>query len=146
MKKLITATMIIISLSVQAQPYLSTGLNSKSFTTGIGLLADKMDISISYKLPFLNKEQAKIFSFSIGRQILLTHNDEDNYSITPAIGYAECRYSRFDNNLKETKMRTTNALYSVEIGKDAYMGRFYLKGLYCKKAFVEVGMRVFVGR
>jgi hypothetical protein len=146
MKKLLTASMIIISFSVHAQLYLATGLTTKGLTAAIGILTDKTDISIGYKMPMLSKENPHILNFMIGRQILITHDEGDNYSITPAIGYAECHYSKFDDKLNETKMRTTNAIYSVELGKDAYLGRFYAKGVYCKKPFMEVGLRFFVGR
>jgi hypothetical protein len=146
MKKLLTASMIIISFSVHAQLYLATGATTKGLTAHVGILVDKIDIALGYKMPMLSKENPHILNVMIGRQILLTHDEGDNYSITPAIGYAESKYSTFDSKLNETKMRTTNAIYSVELGKDAYLGRFYLKGVYCKKAFMEVGMRFFVGR
>ena len=146
MKKLIILAAIIFSYSLQAQPYLSTSLNQKSFTTAVGILASNVDLAIAYKLPFLNKEEAKILSFTIGRQLLLTNNYEDNYSITPALGFATMSYSTFDSRYNETKHKDGTAIYSLELGKDAYIGRFFVKTVYSKKLFAEIGMRVFVNR
>ena len=146
MKKTLFTLAMFYALSSYSQPFLSTGITSKGISYNIGILSSKFETSIGIKMPILSTENATIFNFQIGRQILLTHKEEDNYSLTLKVGYAELKYKTFDSSWKETKVRTTKPIYSVELGKDAYIGRVFIKAWYCKNTFIEIGMRVFTNR
>jgi hypothetical protein len=146
MKTILFSLMLIISFGLQAQPYLSTGVLSKGVAAHLGILAGKIDISAGVKFPLMSVENPTVLDLTVGRQILLTNHDADNYTATPAIGIASSKYNTFDYRMKQTLHTDTKAIYSLEIGKDAYLGRFYLKAWHCGNNYIEIGMRYFVSR
>ena len=137
----ITILILIISLNVHAQPYLSTGI-TKGVSVRAGILYEQLDINAGVKYPLTNITNPSIYSLQIGRQLLLTHNEFDNYSLTPSLGIASLKYSVFDEKYNRTYIHETKALYSIELGKDAYLGRVFIKNWYCKQNYLEIGMRV----
>ncbi len=136
--------LVASTLTVYSQPYLSTGITAKGITGRIGILSDVVDISVGMKMPILNREALTIRDFSLGKRILLSHEESDNYSITPSIGYAEVKYESFDYKGDATRNLSTHSIYAIELAKDSYCGRFYLKGTYCTKPYLEFGLKFFI--
>lgn len=148
--KLITA-IIIISLNGHAQGF--AGLFATNNGVGIqaGFLASKIDVNASLKFPLADLTSPTIYSLSIGRQLLITQKEADNYSITPSIGIAYTQvkdFTAYDQNpyIAPTNVNEVHTIYSLEAGKDAYLGRVYVQANYCKIFYVNVGMRIFFNR
>ena len=139
----IILAILIISIQVNAQSFLGVSILTKGVGVQIGTLAHKIEISAGVKFPQINQEQHTIYNLSLGKMILLTKHEEDNYSITTSIGIANYKFSSFDAKAERTIHSSIKSIYGLELGKDAFMGRVYVRGLYCANAYLEVGMKIF---
>ena len=160
-KKMITLIiMILLWCNAFSQGYLSTSILNKGIAANIGFLTDKTDINFGVQLPLTDKTIPTIYHIEVGRMINLTHNDGGNdYSITPSIGAALSNKKEVvpANTFREEygkifpyeslkTVTNTSAYYSLELGKDAYLGRVFLKTVYCGNIYYSVGMRLFLNR
>jgi len=150
-KQTIAIVLMAISLfladNVFSQPFLSMGAGDKGIQFQLGVLNEGTEITFSYKTPMTKNDVAKIASLSFGKQILLSNREEDNYSLTPSIGMANYRVKDFskydageDNIIQVSQFKP---VYSIELGKDAYMGRMFISASYCRNPYFVVGFKVF---
>jgi len=150
MKKITTALFVIMSLSATAQPFLGLGLNNRGGSIQLGILAQGIEITAAYKTPFSRTDVPSVASLSIGKQILLSNKEDDNYSITPAIGFASYRmkdFTKYDQGSDEIiQVSEFKPIYGIEVGKDSYMGRVFISASYCKSAWFGIGVKVFTNR
>ena len=145
-----TFLLLLISTSSFAQPFLGLGVTNQGANFHLGVLAGSIEITAGYKMPFNSNDVAKIASLQIGKQILLSNNDQDNYSITPSIGYANYRVQDFAAYNNDPSGKTGPSLISefrpiagVEVGKDSYMGRVFVSANYCKGMYYGIGIKMF---
>ena len=114
----------------------------------------------------MQADKPNVLSITIGKQILITNYEEDNYSITPTIGYGYLKwkdFSKYDAAVYPT--RDTSAIprggplpivddeimeitalrpvFGIEVAKDSYMGRIGLTANWCKEFYFGINMRVF---
>ena len=146
--KLITL-LLIISLPCFGQPYLLMGGTNNGVQLGIGTLSDKVDIQVRYQLQLFNLEAPKILSFTVGRQINLTNNEEDNLSITPSVGYGYFRskdFSQYDTHDKIINSESFKPMFGVEVGKDWFMGRACITYSYSDRNYIGGTIRYFFSR
>jgi hypothetical protein len=151
MKKLLPLLTVIICLSTAiaavAQPFLGLALNDKGGTVQLGVLANGIDITAAYKTPFTKNDVAKIASLSIGKQLLLSHKEEDNYTITASFGFANYRvkdFTKYDAGSDDiTQVNELHPMYGLEVGKDSYMGRVFISASYCKGMTYGIGIKMF---
>lgn len=152
MKKLqVLTAIIIISFNVHAQGYGGVFISNKGAGAQMGFLAGNIDLCSSVQYPLINLKSPTVYSLSAGTMLLLTHNEADNFSITPAIGVAVYRihsFTAYENDSKAAIPVTTtvNTFYSLQIGKDAYLGRMFIQANYCKNFYVTAGMKVSFNR
>lgn len=149
MKTLIV--LLLISFPTFAQPYLSIGLQNKGFNMSAGILADKIDAQISFKTPLTSAEESKQLSATIGRMILISQKDDNNYSFTPSIGAAWVKstdFTEYDLNPNKGPVEVVKfkAVYGLELGKDAHIARISLTVRYVDRLYWGVNMRVFFNR
>jgi hypothetical protein len=143
--------LLLISLPTFAQPYFGIGLQNKGFNMCTGILADKIDAQINFKTPLTSAEESKQLSATIGRMILVSQNDDNNYSFTPSVGMAWLKstdFTEYDLNPNKGPVDVIKfkAVYALEIGKDAHIGRISLTARYVDRLYWGVNMRVFFGR
>ncbi len=159
-KVIVFMAMILLWCNAFSQGYIGTSLMNKGIGATAGILAGKADISFNVQFPLTELTVPTILSLSVGRMINLTNNDEgNNYSLTPAFGIATSKvkrivaagqmnkefYDRFSHETLET-IRKVSTYYSLEVGKDAYLGRVFLRSVYCGNIYYSVGMRLFLTR
>lgn len=145
-----TFLLLLISAASFGQPFLGLGVTNQGANIQLGVFAGSIEVTGAYKLPFSRNDVAKIASLQIGKQILLSHNDQDNYSITPSIGYANYRVQDFAAYNNDPTGKTGISLINefrpiagVEVGKDSYMGRVFLSANYCKGMYYGIGIKMF---
>jgi hypothetical protein len=153
MKTFILFTGLIISLSAISQPYIGLQAGNKGVAAEFGFLANKIEIAVAAKTPLSNTDVPTLLSITVGKQFLLTQKEEDNYSFTTSIGFANYRVSDFTAyNADPTgqagivKISAIKPFYGMELGKDAYLGRVYIKAQYCGGAYYSLGMKMFFNR
>ena len=153
------ALMIILYCNAFSQGYLSTSVMKKGVAGSIGFLADKVDISFSLQFPLTDKLAPTIYSLSVGRMLNITNEEEDNFTITPAIGLSVLnkievvaantfseKYGQYFPYEMFKNANEIKAYYSLEVGKDAHMGRVFIKTVYVDKVYCSLGMRLFLNR
>ena len=149
-KKMITLmVMILLWCNAFSQGYLSTSVMKNGVAANIGFLSGKTDINFGLQFPLTEITTPAIYHFEVGRMINLTHNDKGNdYSITPSIGAALLNRKEVVSKPYEylKTVSKTSAYYSLELGKDAYLGRVFIKTVYCGEIYPSVGMRLFLNR
>ena len=150
---ILTLLVAVSTVALFAQPFLGLGITNKGANFQAGALVKGFELTGAYRLPLTSNETAKIASLSIGKQILLSHNEQDNYSITPSLGYANCRYQDFEAYNADptgrtgiTQVNEFKPIYGIEIGKDSHLGRVYLSANYCGAAYFGAGIKMFLYR
>jgi len=151
MKHLFLMMSLFIAFSLKAQPFLSMTGTTKGVGFSIGFLDQQSGIEFSsgYHVPVLRADLPWLFNISVGKRILLSHKEEDNFTITPSIGYADYSVKDFSQYEEEgehpiVKIKEIRAIYKIELGKDWHLGRVYITANYCKNVFWGVGLRAFI--
>ena len=148
-KMLCLLAMILLWCNAFSQGYLSTYVMRNGVAANIGFLTGKTDINFGVQFPLTEITTPAIYHIGVGRIINLTNHEEGNdYSITPSIGAALLNRKEVVTKPYEylKTVSKTSAYYSLELGKDAYLGRVFLKTVYCENIYYSVGMRLFLNR
>ena len=153
------ALMIILYCNAFSQAYLGTSVMKNGVAGNIGFLADKVDISFGLQFPLTDKLVPTIYSLSVGRMLNITNEEEDNFTITPAIGLsvlnkievvpANTFSEKYGQYFPYEMFKSSNSIkpyYSLEVGKDAHLGRVFIKTVHCGKIYPSFGMRLFLNR
>ena len=146
--KQILIPLILFSTSLNAQ-YIGVGISNKGACFYAGIVSEGIEVGIAHKVPLFSQETPTITSLQVGRAILLTNYDEDNYSITPSVGIAHYKvkdFKDFDNGGDIIEIAEVKPLFNLELSKDAYMGRMFLSATFCKTVYYSIGMKVFFNR
>jgi hypothetical protein len=140
--------LLLISSIAGAQTFIGLSAGSNGAGVSVGYLsAPGIEVSAGYSMPLISAEKPHVFYAAIGKQLLLTQNEEDNFSITPSVGIAHSSrkdFTEYDKGGPILTIENTKPLYSIEIGKDWYHGRLFVSGSYCGVFSVSVGMRAFI--
>lgn len=152
MKKLLVSIGLFTVIAAKAQPFASFTTNTKNVGLSIGYLEEQSGIEVStgYHVPVLRTDRPWIFDLSLGKRILLSQNEKDNFSITPSIGYAQYSikdFSAYDNEKEGgdiKQIKEIRPVYKLELGKDWHLGRLYISANYCKSPFLGIGIRAFI--
>lgn len=128
-----------------SQGYLSFNYSSNGTGVRLGYLND-VQISLGYQTPLLSAENANIADLSVGKRILLTNNDEDNFSVTPTVGVGFISYkdfTKYDQGGEIESVKKVVPVYGLELGKDWYIGRLFIHANYANKFYYGIGIRAF---
>ena len=140
---------ILFSFKTHAQ-YVGIGGGNKGVTFNAGILADGIQIEASYRTPFLSNEKPTVMSLTIGREILLSNYEEDNFSVTPFIGGASLKYKDFSEYnyppYKIISISEIKPMYGIELGKDWHVGRLFVSANHCGSISYTVGIKTFLNR
>lgn len=155
---IVLIAMLIIYSNTFSQGYLSTAILNKGIEARLGYLGERIGISAGVQMPITQVEAPTIFSLAIERAIYFS-SEENGYCLTPSFGVAGIKRKQFvpaGQYVKEydrvfeydtyQKVTDIKPYYSLEIGKDAHLGRFFVKGVYSGGMFYAVGMRLFFGK
>ncbi|MEP7142546.1 MAG: hypothetical protein ABI707_06735 [Ferruginibacter sp.] len=140
---------LLVSKSLQAQPFLSIKGTTEGAGTSIGYLESVSGIGITagYNIPVLKTSLPAILYISMGKQFLLSHREKDNLSLTLSIGYAHYSVKDFSNYDKDyehgeiIQIKKVKPIYGLELGKDWYLGRLFLSADYCGGAIFGAGVK-----
>jgi len=152
-KIILIIVMCFIYITSFAQPYIGMLATNKGVGFQIGVLSESggLELSAASNMPLLSNTTPTILSINIGKQFLLTKNDDDNYSITPSVGFSSYNYKNFTEYDKIPRgdiiqVSEIKPIYRIEIGKDSYLGRVFVSANYCKGFYYGVGMKFFFYR
>ncbi|CAN5376017.1 hypothetical protein BH11BAC3_BH11BAC3_19060 [soil metagenome] len=152
MKQLLLLACLLAATLIKAQPFLSFSTTTNGIGLSAGFLEPQSGIEIAtgYNMPVLSATKPHLFIMQAGKRILLTQNEEDNFTITPTIGYANYTMKDLSNYYgKEAtgtreKIKQIKAIVGLELGKDWYLGRLFINANYCGTAFYGLGIRAFI--
>ena len=153
MKHLLTTLTLLMCLTTFAQPFITIGLSNKGFTPQLGIHSNGVIFTLATKLPLTHTDVPVIHSFTIGKEFLLSHADEDNYTIGLHAGPALYRvkdFTKYDADptglTPIVQVSRFKMMFSVELGKDSYMGRWFIYANYCGAPFFGAGVKAFFYR
>lgn len=152
MKKLFLSIGLFSVVATKAQTFVSFTTTTKNAGLSIGYLeeASGIELSTGYNVPVLRNDRPWLFSLTLGKRVLLSQNETDNFSITPSIGYALYSvkdFSAYENDKEGGDIKQVKEIrpfYKLELGKDWYLGRLFISANYCKRPFYGVGIRAFI--
>ena len=149
-KRKLLAVILIISLNVplqaQKQLYIGGSFMSNGAGLNVGVKKSNAVLEVGYNNPLTRSDVATLVYSKIGVELNLTRKEQDNLTLTPFIGvsgYFLDDFSKYDNDGSITRIKTVKPYYSLELGKDWYMGRLFVNAGYCGGSFFGVGMKVF---
>lgn len=150
MKTLLFISALLISISTLSQPFISLGATNRGIEFQFGILAAPIEFTIIKLQSLLKNNAPSVLSVSLGKQFLLTRNEQDNYSVTPAIGIAQYKVKDYGpynadplGNTEPLIIADLKAYYRIELGKDSYMGRVFISATYCKGMIYGIGLKMF---
>lgn len=147
-QKLFVLTILLISLNVNAQPFLGMGMQNKGVNFSAGVLAKNLELQANYKMPLTSAIEPTILSITAGAFIPITRYDEDNYSITiqAGAGFRKYRTYKEETNSVSDAIKDIKPLLGIELGKDSYLGRAIISVKYCNEIYYSIGFRCFFNR
>jgi hypothetical protein len=148
-RKIITVIILLVMLLLCfadsfAQGFIGIAATNKGVPVSIGVLAEKVEIKGTVIRPF--KYKPFVSALTLGCQINITDYGKDNFSITPSIGYSNVRwkdFSQYDSKDIITQVNEFHPAYGLELGKDLFLGRFYLSGNYYNSFYLSVGIKAY---
>lgn len=148
-KKKITLSLLILilSLNVNAQPFAGIEAGTKGAGVNIGYLGNGLEIKAGTNMSLYRATTPALFYASLGYQIKLTNNEEDNWSVLPSAGYTYSSYEDFtayNNGGEIIKITEFKPKYSLELGKDKHIGRIYINANYAGYTFYNIGIRAYI--
>lgn len=152
-EKTLLAIIILIGfnlpLQAQIQPYIGIGF----YTNGIGLNLGAVENNVCYEVglhkPLVYNDVPTLIYGKVGYEINLSGKEKDNFTITPSLGissYMVNDYVNYEHDGSVIKVKSIKSYYSLELGKDWFMGRLFINGGYCGNAFFGAGMKIFFNR
>ena len=127
-----------------SQGFIGIAASNKGIPISIGVLAKKVEIKAGYIRQY--PKYPSVSSLTLGYQINISDYEKDNYSITPSIGYSNVRwedFSRYKNDDLIIQVNEFHPAYGMELGKDLFLGRFYLSGNYYNSFYLSVGIKAY---
>ena len=145
MKKILVATLIIASFSAQCQVNFGVqAITSASVGISFSYLSKNAVLSLGYKTSFISAITPSIVSANFGYQINLSNWDEDNYCVTPSFGVAHYAVKKLLPKNGVEQISSFHPIYSIELGKDLYLGRFIATINYCNGFYAGVGIKAYL--
>lgn len=136
---------ILITVNTYSQPFASFEGTTKGFAMTIGVQTPEgIQIAGGYNVSITKADVPDLFYGNVGYNILLTRNDEDNFSLTPTIGAAHSSVQVFDAKDNSTTVKGIKPIFGLELGKDWNMGRLFVSANYCGRAYYGIGIKAFI--
>lgn len=142
-KGILPIILLLVTVPSFSQPYVGMGLQNKGAFGTIGYIAQTIDLNAQYKFPLTSATESSIFSVTVGKQFNLSHKDEDNFVLTPLVGIGFLKYGVVNKENTIIVNQSIKAVYGLEIGKDAYMGRISAFVRYVDKWYYGLSMIIF---
>lgn len=148
MKHLFLIILILFSFSATAQLYAGFQITGVSAEVSAGYLSKpNIQIEIGARGFPKNSQKPWLVFIATGYMIPLTnYEQENNFSLTPSIGYGKRTKTTVFDDIKggvETVV-SYNPFLSLQAGKDAKgIGRAIVTVAYCKTFYYGVGIKAF---
>jgi len=143
---IIAALLLCFADNLFSQPYLGLSVGNKGMNYQLGIKADNLDFKFDYKLPMSRNDVAKVLSFQIGKQFLLTHNESDNLSLTTSLGYGWRKWKDFtewDKGGEVILASDFKPVYQIELMKQWDCGCLLVNYAYCGLNYFTIGFKFF---
>jgi hypothetical protein len=131
MKTIITAICLLIGITTQAQ-FFGIGFTNKGFNVNAGILAGGFEINLQHDHT-IKSFQPSFTSLSLGSQILITHDEIDNISLTPSVGGAWIKrmdLTEYEKGGQIVYISKPGITAALELGKDIHDGRLSIHSRY----------------
>lgn len=144
--KIILLFLLMITLTSKSQvndkqpDYISAGIGVGNVVYGnLSYTHHNTGLQLSgiFNQPFSSTEKPILWVAALGLQIPITNFDENNYHITPQIGYAKLRTKDDNSNL----FKKDSWYYGLELCKYAEQGVLFLQANYTTQTYVTFGIR-----
>lgn len=150
---LISVALLIINCAAFGQtiPFIGWSFSDKDYVPIVGTMIGKNEISLSYKFPMFDANiKPHVAALKYGRMILLTVNDDDNFSITPSAGiglYSIKDFSKYDADPTGmtgiSKSTHFKPIVGASLARDMFVWRWEISANYCQGFYCTLGFRVF---
>ena len=146
MKQILLMVCILITVNTYSQPFASFEGTTKGFVMTVGFQSPEgIQIAAGYNVSITKANVPDLFYGNVGYNILLTQNDEDNFSLTPTIGAAHSSVQTFTIDDKYiSTVKGIKPIYGLEFGKDWHMGKLFVSANYCGRAYYGIGIKAFI--
>lgn len=149
-RKIITFIVIAITIllcfadNLFSQSFIGFYAGNKGLNLQGGAIVSNIEIKGSYQQGI--KPYANIGTVQVGYQILVTDYEQDNYSVTPSIGYGYFKvkdFSQYDKTGSIINKEGGRPVYGIEVGLDKFLGRYFISGNYCNGLYFGIGIKAF---
>lgn len=123
---------ILLPLFVTAQPFLGMALSTNSAELHGGYAFQDIEITATYKVPYLNIDIARIASINISKSYSLIDNA---HYFTAGVGIA---------NYKRNDVVSYHPNFRAEFGRVYEQGKLFILMDYCKQLFLMAGIKVYI--
>lgn len=120
--KLIIMLMLVSTASF-SQPFMGLGIANKGASGYVGVVAEQLQLQLSYQVPLISAETPTVGSLSVGYVI------GEAWSITPIVGGAWWHredFSEYDKGGEIQELSGIKLLYGFEAGYSRYMGKAFI--------------------
>ena len=156
MKKATVLIMLLVSISIaNAQTYFTLGATGKGVSIGVGIIIKHIDAAFLYDTPFESVSGSRSLGINLGYKINLTHYGEEDFVLTPTLGFTNLRTRMFKFVYNESgqKWEVPNGKYSTlyfvpgfEFGENVANGRVSLIYKYIERNYYGLSIRVFMNK
>lgn len=115
--------LMLISTASFSQPFMGLGGGNKGANGYVGVVAEKLQLQLSYQVPLISEETPSVASLNIGYVI------GNTWSITPLVGLAWTKrkdFTLYDKGGEITTLTGFKPLYGFEAGYSQYMGKVFI--------------------
>lgn len=116
---------MLISTASFSQPFMGLGIGNKGASGYVGVVAEQLQIQLSYQVPVISEETPTVGNVSFGYVI------GDSWSVTPLVGLAWWHKKDFTEYYKGGEIQNLsgiNMLYGFEAGYSQHIGKVFIFG------------------
>lgn len=150
MKKVIILIIsLIFTFPCFSQSFIGMQGTNKGVDVQLGYLSESGGaiISAGYKVPLIKANTPSVINLSVGKEWLITNNEENNYSLSSLVGIGSYKvkdFTEYDKGGQIIYINKVLPVYTLELGKDIYKGRLFVSGNYCNSFYYGLGIKAFL--
>ena len=130
--KIILCLILFQPFFTQAQPFAGMALSPNSAELHGGYAFQHIELTATYKVPYLRTDIARIASINISKSYSLIDNA---HYFTAGVGIA---------NYKRNDVVSYHPNFRAEFGRVYEQGKLFILADYCKQLFLMAGIKVYI--
>ena len=130
--KIIFCLNLFLPLFTHAQPFLGMALSTNSAELHGGYAFQDIELTATYKVPYLRTDIARIASINISKSYSLIDNA---HYFTAGVGIA---------NYKRNEVVSYHPNFRAEFGRVYEQGSLFILMDYCKKLYLMAGIKIYI--